>query len=74
MSVPGNIALWTKRENPDLVENVSTADIDVLRCQRRADGAIVERCAERNHHDMVMSMQKSMHREIENPYMVDAYD
>ena len=33
-SVPGYIALWTMRENPDLVENISTADVDVLRCQR----------------------------------------
>ena len=33
LSVLGNIALWTKSENPDLVENVSTADVDVLGCQ-----------------------------------------
>ena len=59
MSVLGNIALQTKRENPDLVENISTADVDVLGCQK-ADGAIIERHAERNHHDTVMSMQKSM--------------
>ena len=61
MSVLGNIALWTKSENPDLVENISTTDIDVLRHQK-ADGAIVKRCAERNHHATVMSMQESMHR------------
>ena len=30
MSVLGNIALWTMRVNPDLVENVSTTDIDAL--------------------------------------------
>ena len=34
LSVLGNIALWTKSENPDLVENISTADVDVLRYQR----------------------------------------
>ena len=73
MSVLSNIALWTKTKKPDLVENVNTADVDVLRCQK-ANGAIIERCAERNHHDIVMSMQKSMHRERENPYIVDVYD
>ena len=50
-----------KREKPDLVENISTADVDVLRHQR-ADGAIIERCAERYHHAIVMSMQEIMHR------------
>ena len=64
MSVLSNIALQIKRENPDLVENVSTADVDMLRCQN-ADGAIIERHAERNHHTMVMSMQKIMYRERE---------
>ena len=44
MSVLGNIALWTESENPDLVENISTADVDMLGCQK-ADGAIVERRA-----------------------------
>ena len=34
MSVFGNIALWTMRENPDLVENVSTTDADALEHQR----------------------------------------
>ena len=34
LSVLGNIALWTKSENPDLVENISTADVDVLGHQR----------------------------------------
>ena len=57
MSVLGNIALQTKSENPDLVENVSTADVDVLRHQR-ADGTIRERCAERYHHIIVMSTQE----------------
>ena len=33
LSVLGNIALQTKSENPDLVENISTADVDVLGCQ-----------------------------------------
>ena len=58
MSVVGNIALWTKTENPDLVENIRTADVDVLGCQK-ADGAIIERHAERNHHDTVMSTQRA---------------
>ena len=44
LSVLGNIALRTKHEDPDLVENVSTADVDVLGHQK-ADGAIIERCA-----------------------------
>ena len=44
MSVLGNIALQTESENPDLVENISTADIDVLGHQK-ADRAIIERCA-----------------------------
>ena len=74
MSVLGNIALWTMRENPDLVENVSTTDERCTRMSERADRAIVVRHAERNHHDMVMSMQRSTRREIENLYMVDAYD
>ena len=73
MSVLGNIALRTKRENPDLVENTSTADIDVLGHQR-ADKAIIKRYAKRNHHSTVMNTQKITHRERENPYMVDAYD
>ena len=30
MSVLGNIALWTMRENPDLKENVGTTDVDSL--------------------------------------------
>ena len=40
----------------------------------RADRAIIVRRSERNHYDMVMSMQKSMHMELGNPYMVDVYD
>ena len=44
MSFLGNIALRKKRENPDLVENVSIADVDVLGHQR-ADGAIEKRRA-----------------------------
>ena len=73
MSVLGNIALWIESKNPDLVENVNTADVDMLGCQK-ADRAIIERRAKRNHHNTVMSMQKSMHRERENLYTVDAYD
>ena len=46
MSVLGNIALWTKRENPDLVENISTADVDVLGHQK-ADGAIDKKTCKR---------------------------
>ena len=61
LSVLGNIALWIKSENPDLVENVSTADVDVLGHQW-ADWAIIERRAERYHHATVMSIQESMHR------------
>ena len=61
LSVLGNIALRTKSENPDLVENVSTADVDVLRCQIAA-GAIREKRAERYHHVTVMSMLESTHR------------
>ena len=61
MSVLGNIAFQTKSKNPDLVENVSTADVDVLRRQK-ADGAIIERHAERNHHATVMSTLESTHR------------
>ena len=48
-------------KNPDLVENVSTADVDVPGCQR-ADGAIIKRRTERYHHAMVMSMQENTHR------------
>ena len=33
MSVPGNIELQKTRENPDLVEYISTADIDMRRSQ-----------------------------------------
>ena len=44
MSILGNIALQTKRENPNLVENVSIANVDVLGHQR-ADGAIEKRRA-----------------------------
>ena len=73
MSVLDNIALPTKSENPDLVDNFSTTDVDVLGCQK-ADGAIIERHAEKNHHAMMMSTQESTHRQIENPYTVDAYD
>ena len=40
----------------------------------RANGAIIERHAERNHHNIVMSMQKSIYKEIENLYMVDVYN
>ena len=41
----------------------------------RADSAIVVRYAERNHQNTVMSTpKKSMHIELGNPYMVDAYD
>ena len=58
MSILGSIALQTKSENPDLVENISTTDVDVLRCQK-AERVIVERCSERNHHNIVMSMQKA---------------
>ena len=61
MSVLGNIALQTKSKNPDLVENISTTDIDVLGHQK-ADVAIIERRSERNHHAMVMSTQESTHR------------
>ena len=61
MSVLGNIALQTKSENPDLVENISITDINVLRCQK-ADGDIVERLSERQHHATVMSTQESMHK------------
>ena len=64
MSVLGNIALQIESENPDLVENISTADVNVLGCQK-ADGAIIERCAERKYHNIVMSIQNSMHRERE---------
>ena len=73
MSVLGNIALWTESENPDLVENISTADIDVLRCQK-ADGAILERCAREKPPQHSDEYAKSMHRKRENPYTVDAYD
>ena len=34
MSVLGKIALRTKRKYPDLVENISTADVEVLGHQR----------------------------------------
>ena len=44
MSVLGNIALWTESENPDLVENVSTADVDMLGHQK-ANIAIIKRHA-----------------------------
>ena len=40
----------------------------------RADRAIVVRYAERNHYNTVMSMQRSMHIELGNPYTVGAYD
>ena len=54
-----------RQKNPDLVENVSKADINVPRCHK-ADGAIVERHAERNHYNMVMSIQRACtEREIE---------
>ena len=33
MSVFGNIALQTVRENPDLVEYISTTDVNVLKSQ-----------------------------------------
>ena len=64
MSVLGNIALWTNRENLDLVEKVSAADVDMLRHQK-ADRVIIERYADRNHHDIVTSMQKHAEREKE---------
>ena len=44
MSVLSNIALQAKTEYPDLVEIISTADVDVLEHQK-ADGAIIERRA-----------------------------
>ena len=40
----------------------------------RADRAIVVRYAERKHHDIVMSMQRSTHIKLGNLYMVDAYN
>ena len=46
MSILGNIALQTKRENPDLVEIISTADIDVLGHQN-ADEAIIKKTCKR---------------------------
>ena len=55
VSVLGNISLQTKNENPDLVKNISTTDVDVLG-HPKANGAIIKRCSERNHHAMVMSM------------------
>ena len=58
MSILGNIALQTESKNPDLVENISTADVDVLGHQK-ADRAILERCTKRNHHDMVISIQRA---------------
>ena len=73
MSVLGNIALWKESENPDLVENISTADVDVLRCQK-SDGAIVERHAREKPPQHGDEYAKSMHRERENLYMVDVYD
>ena len=63
------------KENLDLVEYASTTDIDALGSQReRANRAIVVRFVERNHHAMVISMQRSMQREIENVYTVDMYN
>ena len=73
VSILGNIALWTESENPDLVENISIADIDVLGRQK-ADGAIVERCARKKPPWYSDKYAKSMHRERENLYTVDAYD
>ena len=73
VSVLGNIALWTESENPDLVENISTADVDVLGHQK-ADRAIIERRAREKPPQHSDEYAKSMHRERENPYMVDAYN
>ena len=73
LSVPGNIALWTESENPDLVENVSTADVDMLRHQK-ADGAIIEKCAREKPPRHGDEYAKSTHKKRENPYMVDMYD
>ena len=73
MSVLGNIALRTKRENPDLVENISIANVEVFGCQR-ADGAIVKRCARKKpprHGDEYA--KDHAQRERKNPYMVDVY-
>ena len=73
MSVLGNIDLQTKRKNPDLVENISTADVDVLGHQK-ADRAIIERCAREKPPQHSDDYTKSMHRKRENPYTKDAYD
>ena len=73
VSVLGNIALWTESENPDLVENVSTTDIDVLGHQK-ADRAITERCAREKPPQHSDDYTKRMHRKRENPYTKDAYD
>ena len=57
----------TKRENPDLVENISTADVDVLGHQR-ADGAIVVRHAREKppqHSDEYAKEHAQREREIE---------
>ena len=62
MSVLGNIALWTKTENPDLVENISTADVDMLGCQK-ADRAIIEKRAREKPPQHGDEYTKNMHRE-----------
>ena len=62
------------RENPVLVESISTTDLGCAWRLEGADRVIIVRCAERNYHDTVMIMQRSTHIAIGNPYMVDLYD
>ena len=64
MSNLGNFALRAKTKNPDLVENVSTADVDVLGYQK-ADGAITERRAREKPPRHGDEYTKSMQRERE---------
>ena len=63
-----------EKKNPDLVEYIGTTDYECAWKPERADRGIVVRHAERNRHDRVISMQRSMHRDIENLYTVDACD
>ena len=62
-----------EEKNPDLVEYISTTDLDALRSQSELK-SYKSKIHRENHYDIVMSTQRSTHREIGNLYMVDAYD